>query len=619
MRSLSTPLELVAIVYLAIKILRRYGLRLSERAQSVALAALKTSIVFYLIGLVALLLGLIRAYSFVGFIGAALYSLTGNLITAFPQYFNQSFTIPIPSLNAPSELPLRLCTPPGEDATVSFNIHLGAKASSWISFKLKNLKILSRSLREFKKQLILVLGSESNRSRRRFPDIGSHLSKKISRGYLLDSSKPIDETLKTISQIGRGGVELSLQFAWMRIKGGIMAHHILLASSNDMRAFLKFETDLILKVPLLDFVKADTAIRVMRKHDRALLRNVGDIYLRNILPLGISYELYGEVERITLRDYVDKREAKPLSLPFPEGHALLVGGKSSGKTRFAKSLVLALKELDVATLVIDPNGEYGEVKKEEESSYLNPLRPPMDVDALTHSGSLLVFSPTIASIFTTGDPQEKVLEMVKLKDPSFRSFLLEIEGKVDEESVRLRKEISRLIEETDIDDVVRKISIPPPTQNVICIRVPSNNKKTASFLTELFFAWGASLAISKRNRKVVMVIEDADELLKKREIPKLLGYAKDYGLSLILVTRNFEGTASLGTYFSIIAGFGISREQDLINFQRLIGVRRDEPEGLQVEATVASLKSGECIIFLEDAFEFLRAKPLETRGVITFG
>jgi hypothetical protein len=206
-------------------------------------------------------------------------------------------------------------------------------------------------------------------------------------------------------------------------------------------------------------------------------------------------------------------------------------------------------------------------------------------------------------------------KIVEMKEPSLERYLMEIAGKVDEESSSLRVAISKLVEETEIDEAIRELSIPPKVQGIMRVQIPVNrSKKATKLLTELFLAWVASLAISKQSRRVVMVIEDAYELLNASEMPKILSYATEYGLSLVMTSRNCTEVVSTGPCFSTIVGFRMSCQQDILAFRKLVGVGGDEPEGIQVEAAIDSLQRGEGLVFIQSSFDFIKIKPLGADG-----
>ena len=619
--AISTPLEIMAIVYLTTW---RIKGKIGEKGFSIISSALKASAAFYVAGVAALLAGQVKFYSLIGLLGASVYLLKNSLFygpTILPEKLVKpsSIYVRLSPSNPISEIPVSICTPPGEGVVVSYNIHLGEEATSWVGFKLNLLQSLSGALKGHIRKMAQVFGlKELRSSRMQVPDMRRHLSKCMKNGYLLDSTRSIEETLKAVSGLGRRGTEVSIQFAWVRTRKGVMARHILLASSNDARAFSRFETDLIRKLPFLNYVKAEKACKIMtRAEESNFLIPVGETYMRNVIPLDLSFELAPAAERIILKKYVEMNDGgkKPFSIPFHGGHILLVGGKSSGKTRFAKNLVKALEEMGATVLVIDLYGEYSFKESFVEKSYLNPLKPPVGVDVLTHSGSLLVFSPTLASVFDTGDPQEMLSKIVEMKEPSLERYLMEIAGKVDEESSSLRFAISKLVEETEIDEAIRELSIPPKVQGIMRVQIPVNRSKKATILlTELFLAWVASLAISKQSRRVVMVIEDAYELLNASEMPKILSYATEYGLSLVMTSRNCTEVVSTGPCFSTIVGFRMSCQQDILAFRKLVGVGGDEPEGIQVEAAIDSLQRGEGLVFIQSSFDFIKIKPLGADG-----
>ncbi|MBO3803443.1 MAG: DUF87 domain-containing protein [Candidatus Brockarchaeota archaeon] len=621
--ALSTPLEIAAIVYIAARgLMSRF--KLGERWLSAISYALKASFAFYAAGLAALVAGQAELYGLAGFSGASAYALGGKLF-AGSQKLHGKFArlpgvyLPLPSSNPIPEMPVSICTPPVEGVMVSYNLYLGEEAKSWICFNLNRLQSLSKPFREHVQKMARFLGSDDRSwgsARKRVPDPRRHLSKGIKMGYSLDSTRSIEETLKALKGIGRRGVEASIQFAWVRRKGGVMARHVLLASSNDVGAFSRFETDLVRKLPFLNHVEAGEACRIMMgKEEGSSLTAVGEAYLRNVLPLGLSYELATSAEKALLRGYVEAEGGKPFSVPLADGHVLVVGGKSSGKTRFAKSLVSALGETKATVLVVDPHGEYPCPGHAGGKKPLNPFKPPLGVDILTHSGSLLVFSQTLASAFDAEDPQGRVSELVRMEEPSLKGYLLEIAGNVDEESSRLRAAISKLVEETGIDEAVREASLPSTAQGVLRVRTPrARGKKAAAFLTELFSAWAASLAVSRQGGRVAMVVEDADEMLDASEMPKILGYAKECGLSIVLVSRGCARMAEAGPFFSIVAGFRMASQEEISGFLKLVGVGGDEPEGMQVEAAIGSLQRCEGLVFFRNRFEFAKIKPVENGG-----
>jgi len=623
-RYLASPLEVMVIAYIVMWALKKYKFGIVGERFTVVSAALKASIVFYSVGLVTILMGYAGLCGPVGFVAAALYSLRSSILTknmALPHIskLSSAVSIPVPSLNGPDELPIGLCTPPENDAMMAFNVHLGREARSCISFSQKRSHLRTKAFQLHVEKLVTILGSQTHSGGEVITpnDIQNHLSKKISRGYLIDPSKSTAEALKALNTVGRRGVEVSIQFMWTRGKEGIFARHLIAASSNDLPAFSRFESDLIRRLPFVNFLEAPLVVGLMGDLRRGeFLKPVGEAYLKEILPLSISYEPSSLLDRVTPSGYIESRGKKQgaLSFPFPEGHMLLVGDKSSGKTRFAQSLVSALVEMNTVVIILGPHEEYSVKGRSKENDYLNPFRPPLNVDVLTHSGSLLVFSPSLAAAFSVEEPQDEVAKMIKLKEPLLRNYLAGIAGKVDQETSRIRAAISKLIEETGIDEAITGIALPDPMQNIIAVEVPLHRKATATLLTELFLAWAASLAISKRTVRVVMMIEDADELLNMREGSSILEYAEYYGLSLILISRSCIPLIPLGQRFSIITGFRMSRKADAEAFRMLVGLGGEEPEGLQIEATISGLHRGESLLFLRSSFDFLMAKASEIRG-----
>jgi len=621
-RYLASPLEITAIANIALWGLRRYRLGIGEGRLKIVSSALKASVVFYTVGLLAILAGYAGLCSLAGFLAAALFSLKGNLATNYlnlPRIprLSSAVTIPVPSVSGLRELPVGLCTPPEGGTVASYNVHLGREARAWIDLSRKGSHLGSKSFNLHVDKVRQILGSEAHsvgdiRSPR---DIEKHLSKGISRGYLLDPSKGIVESLEALEKVWRRGVETSLQFLWTRDKGGVSARHLVVASSNDLQAFSRFEADLIRRVPFMSSLEATLVVDLMSDVRReAFLKPVGEGYLKYLLPIGISYEPTYLLDTVTLRDYRGKRgrEEDTLAFQFPEGHILLIGDKSSGKTRFAQSLVSALAGMKAVVIVLDPHGEYHRAQgRIGDKSFLNPFRPPLDVDALTHSGSLLVFSRNISSAFSVEEPQEEVAKMIRLKEPLLMNYLADIAGKVDRETARVRDAVTKLAEETGIDEAIRGIALPDPTRNVITVEVPIHRKLTTTFLTELFIAWAASLATSKQTVRVVMIIEDADEVLDLGGTSEMLGYAEDYGLSLVLISKSCTSLVSSGQCFSIIVGFRMSRKEDAGAFRKLVGLGGSEPEGLQIEATVSGLHSGDSIIFSRSNFDFMLARAQE--------
>jgi hypothetical protein len=468
-RYLATPLEIMAMSYLVLWGLRRRGVGLGRSFSTVS-AALKASAVFYIAGLLAIFVGYARFCSLAGFIGAAAYSLKGNLVTgnlALPRIhiFTPAVAIPVPGLGALNELSMGLCTPPEGDIVTSFSVHLDREARSWITFSQRRPCIRMGSFRRHAENVARILGSRmrSVDGGEGAYDIGDYIAARFSKGYLLDPSKSIAETLKSISGIGRRGVRVAAQFTWATFKEGISARHLLVALSNDTQAFSKFESDLIRTVPLTGFLDAHTVIGLSKEiKDRGLFKIVGEAYLRGSLPIGMAYEPTCLLDRVVMRGYVERggRGAKSLAFPFPEGHVLLVGGKSSGKTRFAHDLVLSLTEMNAVVMIIDPHEEYGVRRQGSEGDSLNPFKPPHGVDVLTHAGSLLVFSPTLASAFGVSEPQEEVAKVIRSDGPSLKGYLEGMAGKVDEENVRVRAAITQLAEETGIDELISDTALP---------------------------------------------------------------------------------------------------------------------------------------------------------------
>ena len=620
-RYLASPLEIMVIAYIILWNLKRYRLGIGEERFKMVSATLKASIVFYAIGLVAIVVGYASFCSLAGFIAAVLYSLKGNLATNYlnlPRIprLSSAVTIPVPSRSGLHELPIGLCTPPEEGTVTAYNVHLGREARAWINLSRKRSHLRSKHFDLHVEKIRQILGSETHSvGRISSPrDVANHLSKKISRGYLLDPSKSMAEALEALDKVGRRGVEVSLQFLWTRDKGGVSARHLVVASSNDLQAFSRFEANLIRKIPFTSFLEAPLVVDLIADIRReGFLKPVGEVYLKYVLPIGISYEPTYLLDTVTLRGYMGKRGRSEgtLSFQFPEGHVLLIGDKSSGKTRFAQSLVSALAEMNAVVLVLDPHGEYHHIQgRSGDKFYLNPFQPPLDVDALTHSGSLLVFSRYLASAFSVEEPQEEVAKMIRLKEPLLMNYLACIAGKVDRETVRVRDAVTKLAEETGIDEAIRGIALPDPTRNVITVEVPIHRRGTATLLTELFIAWAASLA-TKQTVRVVMVIEDADEILNVGEASNILEYAEDYGLSLVLISKSCTSLVPSGQCFSIIAGFRMSRKEDVGAFRKLVGLGGGEPEGLQIEATISGLHSGESILFLRSSFDFMLARAQE--------
>jgi len=619
-RYLASPLEIMAIAYIVLWNLKKYKLGIGEERIKMASAALKASIVFYAMGLVAIIAGYVRFCSLAGLMAAALFSLKGKFPTAclgLPRIprFSPSVMIPVPSENGPNELPMGLCTPSEEGTVTAYNVHLGREARAWINLSRKRPRLRSKPFNQHVERIRQILGSGThpvvNISSTR--DFEGHLCKRIGRGYLLDPSKGLAEALEAMNKIGRRCVEVSLQFLWTRDKGGISARHLVAASSNDLQAFSRFEADLIRIIPFTSFLEARLVVDLMADIRReGFLKPIGEAYLKHVLPIGTSYEPAYLLDTLTIRGYIGRsgNSEGTLSLQFPEGHALLIGDKSSGKTRFAQSLVSALAEMNATVLVLDPHGEYP-VQGRKGEFYLNPLQPPHNVDALAHSGSLLLFSRHLASAFSVDQPQEEVAKMIKQREPSLTNYLTCIAGKVDPETARVRDAVSKLAEETGIDEVIRGIALPDPTRDIITVEVPVHRKGTAALLTELFIAWAASLATSKRTVRVVMIIEDADEVLNLGEASDILGYAEDYGLSLVLISKSCASLVPIGQCFSIIAGFRMSRKEDVGAFRKLVGLGGSEPEGLQIEATISGLRSGESILFLRSSFDFVLARPRE--------
>jgi len=617
--SLASPLEIMAIAYIVLWNLKRYKLGIGEGSFKMVSTALKASVVFYATGLVAIVLGYARYCSLAGFIAAATYSLKGNLASnpylSLPQIPRPSsaVTIPVPSRSGLPELPIDLCTPPDEGTMTAYNVHLGREARAWIRFSRRRPHLRSRSFDLHVEKVRQILGSKT-RSVGSFDSprgVEDHLSKRIGRGYLLDPSKSVAEALEALSKVGRRGVEVSLQFSWTREKGGVSARHLVAASSNDLQAFSRFEADLINRIPFTSFIEAQLAVDLMTDIRReGFLKPVGEDYLKYVLPMGISYDTTYLLDAVTLRNYMGKRGRSEgtLSFQFPEGHALIIGDRSSGKTRFAKSLVSALAEMNAIVIVIDPHGEYHVQGHRGDKLYLNPFKPPIGVDALTHSGSLLVFSRNLASAFSVEEPQDEVAKMTKSKEPLLGNYLADIAGKVDRETARVRDAVSKLAVETGIDEAIMEIAAPDHMQSVITVEVPVHRKGTANLLTELFIAWAASLATSRRTVRVVMIIEDADEVLDVGEASNLLEYAEDYGLSLVLISRSCAPFVQSGQSFSIIAGFRMSRKEDAGAFRKLIGLGEGEPEGMQIEAAISRLHSGDSILFVRNSFDFILAR-----------
>jgi len=617
-RYLASPLEIMAIAYVILRNLKRHKLGIGEERFKIVSTALRASIVFYATGLVAIVLGHARFSSLAGFITAALYSLKGNLASNYLSLLRiprlaSAVTIPIPSRGGLPELPIDLCTPPDEGTMTAYNVHLGREARAWIHFSWRRPHLRSKSFNLHVEKVRQILGSKARSvgGIKTPRGVENHLSKRIGRGYLLDPSKSMAEALEALSKVGRRGVEVSLQFLWTREKGGISARHLVAASSDDLQAFSRFEADLIRRIPFTSFIEARLAVDLITDIRReGFLKPVGEDYLKYVLPIGISYESTYLLDTVTLRGYMGQRGRSEgtLSFQFPKGHALLIGDKSSGKTRFAQSLVSALAEMNAMIIILDPHGEYRVQGHRGERLYLNPFQPPIDVDALTHSGSLLVFSRHLASAFSVEEPQEEVARMTKLKEPLLGNYLADIAGKVDRETARVRDAVSKLAEETGIDEAIMEIAIPDPTQNVITVEVPIHRKGTAALLTELFIAWAASLATSRQTVRVVMLIEDADEVLNVGEASNLLEYAEDYGLSLVLISKSCAPLVPSGQSFSIIAGFRMSRKEDVGAFRKLIGLGEGEPEGLQIEAAISGLHSGESVLFVRSNFDFILAR-----------
>jgi hypothetical protein len=111
-----------------------------------------------------------------------------------------------------------------------------------------------------------------------------------------------------------------------------------------------------------------------------------------------------------------------------------------------------------------------------------------------------------------------------------------------------------------------------------------------------------------------MIVEDADELLNADDREKALTCAKSYGLSLILISRGCAPMVQSGPLFSTIAGFRMSNPEDAEAFLKLIGVRDDEPEGIQVGAILSGLHNDESLLFFQGGFDFLVTKALDAHG-----